>query len=120
HQAAHLVQADAAAIYELDPDAKTLEQVAQYDLRNPHHSIFEGKLGARVVLDVDTSAIAQAVLRGIPMPLPPNTDAELGLMMASEGYKSMYCVPLMAPRGIMGCICLYDADERTYSEAQIH
>ncbi len=120
HQASHLVQADAAVIYELDPAAKTLEQVAQYDLRNPHHSIFEGKIGPRIVLNVETSVIAQAVLRGIPTALTPDADADLGLTIASEGYKSMFCVPLMAPRGIMGCICLYDADERNFSEEQIH
>lgn len=120
HQAAHLVQADAAAIYALDPEARVLEQVAQYDLRNPNHSIFEGKIGPRIVLDVETSAIAQAVLRGIPSELPPDTDAHLGLSFASEGYKSLFCVPLMAPRGIMGGICLYDLDERTFTEEQIH
>src|SRR5439155_15826400 len=86
HQAAHLVQADAAAIYALNPEAKILEQVAQYDLRNPNHNIYEGKIGPRISLDVETSAIAQAVLRGIPTELPPDADAGLDLTMASEGY----------------------------------
>jgi two-component sensor histidine kinase len=119
HQAAHLVHADAATIYAFNPDEKTLEQVAEYDLRDPHHSIFEGKIGPHSTLDVESSAIAKAVLRGIPALLPPDTDAELGLGIASEGYKAMFCVPLVAPRGIMGGICLYDLDERTFSEDQI-
>ena len=119
HQAAHLVQADAAAIYALDPDQRTLEQVAEYDLRDPHHNIYEGKIGPHSRLNVDTSAIAQAVLRGIPTPLPPTADAELGLSIASEGYGTMFCVPLVAPRGIMGGICLYDRDERTFSDDQV-
>ena len=51
HQAAHLVHADAATIYAFNPDEKTLEQVAEYDLRNPHHSIYEGKVGPRSTLE---------------------------------------------------------------------
>ncbi len=119
HQAAHLVHADAAAIYELHADAGILEQVAQYNLRAPDHNIHQGKAAPRVILDVEGSTIAHAVMRGIPAPLPPDADAHLGLPAASEGYRSMFCVPLVAPRGIMGGICLYDEGERTFSEEQV-
>lgn len=120
HQAAHLVHADAAAIYALNPEASVLEQVAHYNLRDPRHNIYEAKIGPRIILDLEKSDIGKAVQRGIPTPLPPDADAELGLAMASEGYRSMFCVPLVAPRGIMGGICLYDQDERRFSEEQIH
>src|SRR5207248_9188842 len=33
---------------------------------------------------------------------------------------SMFCVPLVDPRGIMGGICLYDQERRIFSEEQIH
>ncbi|MFL5734792.1 MAG: GAF domain-containing protein [Chloroflexia bacterium] len=120
HQAAHLVHADAAAIYALNPEAGVLEQVAHYNLRDPHHSIYETNAGPRLTLDLERSQIARAVTRGIPVPLPPDADAEMGLELASQGYQSMYCVPLVAPRGIMGGICLYDQENRSFSEEQIH
>ena len=31
----------------------------------------------------------------------------------------MFCVPLVAPRGIMGGICLYNEEETTFSEEQV-
>ena len=120
HQSAHLVHADATTIYALTAEGTSLEQVAQYDLRHPHHNIYEGKIGPRIALDVEMSAIAKAVLRGIPTSLPPDTDEALGLAVAREGYKSMFCVPLVAPRGIMGGICLYNRDERTFRDDQVH
>lgn len=119
HQAAHLVHADASAIYELHSEAGVLEMVAQYDLQRPDHNIYQWKTYARAVLPVEGSAIAHAVMRGIPAPLPPDADAGLGLPFASEGYHSMFCVPLMAPRGIMGGICLYNRVDTTFSEEQV-
>jgi two-component sensor histidine kinase/putative methionine-R-sulfoxide reductase with GAF domain len=119
HQAAHLVHADAAAIYELHPDAGLLELVAQYNLQDPTHNIHQGKSVPKITLNVERSIIAQAVMRGIPTPLPPEADAHLGLPTASEDFNSMFCVPLVAPRGIMGGICLYNKDERTFSDEQV-
>ena len=67
HQAAHLVHADAAAIYVLTPEAGTLDLVAHYNLRDPsHNTIHDGKIGPRISLPVGQSTVAQAVLRGIP------------------------------------------------------
>jgi two-component sensor histidine kinase len=97
-----------------------LEQVAQYNLLDPTHNIHDGKLGPRICLDIEQSAIGRAVVRGIPVALPPDADAELGLSIAREGYSSMFCVPLVAPRSIMGGICLYDREGQTFSEEQIH
>ena len=78
HQAAHLVRADAAAIYELNHEAGILEMVAQYDLKNPTHNIHEWKTGPRTALPIEQSAIARAVERGVPVPLPPDSDADAG------------------------------------------
>src|SRR5207249_6134571 len=80
----------------------------------------EANIGPRLTLDLERSAIARAVMRGIPTVLPPDADADLGLEPAAQGYLSMFCVPLVAPRGIMGGICLYDQDRRSFSEEQIH
>jgi two-component sensor histidine kinase/putative methionine-R-sulfoxide reductase with GAF domain len=119
HQAAHLVRADAAAIYELHHEAGMLEMVAQYDLKNPAHNIHEWKTGPRTALPIEQSDIARAVERGVPLPLSPDSDAALGLPFASEGFLSMFCVPLVAPRGIMGGICLYNREEKTFSDEQV-
>ena len=119
YQAAHLVQADAASIYELHADAGMLELVAQYDLEDPNHSIHQGKSGAHAVVGLEDSEIAQAILRGIPVALSANADEELALPFAQDGYRSMFCVPLVAPRAIMGGICLYNRDEKTFSDDQV-
>lgn len=119
YQAAHLVHADAAAIYELHTDAGLLELVAQYDLQDPRHSIHQGKSGSHEVVTLGESAIAQAILRGIPCALAANADEELGMPFAQDGYRSMFCVPLVAPRNIMGGICLYNHDEKKFSEDQV-
>ncbi|MEO6458086.1 MAG: GAF domain-containing protein, partial [Chloroflexia bacterium] len=119
YQAARLVHADAAAIYEMHPDARILELVAQYDLKDPNHSIYKGKSNLNTALSIEKSTIAQAIIRGIPVPLAPNSDAELDLPFASDDYKSMFCVPLVAPRNIMGGICLYNIEERSFSEEQV-
>jgi two-component sensor histidine kinase/putative methionine-R-sulfoxide reductase with GAF domain len=119
YQAAHLVHADAAVIYELHPDAGMLELVAQYDLEDPNHSIHQGKSGSHVVVTLDQSAIAQTIVRGIPTQLPPDADAELGMPFAQDSFRSMFCVPLVAPRAIMGGICLYNRDEKTFSDDQV-
>ncbi|MBF6611987.1 MAG: GAF domain-containing protein [Chloroflexi bacterium] len=119
HQAAHLVHADAAAIYELHHDAGILELVAQYNLQDPTHAVHSARARPRITLNVEQSTIAQAFMRGIPVPLPSNADAQLGLPAASEGYKSVFCVPLVAPRGIMGGICLYSKDDKTFSDEQV-
>ena len=119
YQASKLVHADAAAIYEMHPDAHILELVAQYDLQDPNQSIYKGKSDLSTALPIDKSAIAQAIMRGIPSPVPPDSDAAIGLPFASDGYRSMFCVPLVAPRNIMGGICLYNKEERTFSEEQV-
>ncbi len=118
-QSAHLVRADAAAIYELHNDAGTLELVAQYDLRTLDHSMYGWRSTPRVVIPIATSRIARAVTRGVPMPLAPDTDAVLGVPFAKEDFSWMYCVPLVAPRGIRGGICLYNREEKTLSEDQV-
>lgn len=119
HQSANLVRADATAIYELHSDTNRLELVAQYDLRDPDHSIHQWRADLHTALPTEGSAIAGAVLKGIPTQLSPDADAGLELPFVSEGYQWLYCVPLIAPRGIMGGICLYNRTEKTLSEDQV-
>ena len=120
NQAAHLVHADASTIYVINPEAGVLEQIAHYNLRNPLHNIYEAKIGPRAALDIEHSTIAQSVMKGIPVTLDPESDLHLGLGIPASEYRSMFCVPLVAPRGIMGAICLYDRTDRVFSEEQIH
>ncbi|HUP27838.1 MAG TPA: GAF domain-containing protein, partial [Chloroflexia bacterium] len=118
YQAAHLVHADAAAIYELHPDAHLLELVTYYDLQDPNHSMHR-KPSSYTALDIEQSTIAQAIVRGIPVPLLPDSDAVFNLPFASGGYRSMFCVPLVAPRNIMGGICLYNTEEMSFTDEQV-
>ncbi|MEO5952046.1 MAG: GAF domain-containing protein, partial [Chloroflexia bacterium] len=119
HQSAHLVRADAAAIYELHRDAGTLELVAQYDLRSPDHSVHQWRADIHTTLPVEGSAIAGAVMKGIPAGLSPDADKGLELPFVNEGYQWLYCIPLVAPRGIMGGICLYNRTEKQLSDDQV-
>lgn len=118
-QSAHLVHADAAAIYELHVDAGTLELVAQYDLRTLDHSMYGWRSTPHVVIPIETSGIARVVTKGVPMPLDPGTDAALGVPFANEDFSWLYCVPLVAPRGIRGGICLYNKEAKTLSDDQV-
>ncbi|MDQ6694814.1 MAG: GAF domain-containing protein [Chloroflexota bacterium] len=119
YQSAHLVHADAAAIYEMHPDAGILELVAQYDLKDPKHNIHQGKNLSPITLPASGSLIAEGVMRGVPSALPPGADSSMGLPFASGDYSYMFCVPLVAPRGIMGGICLYNKEARTFSDEQV-
>lgn len=119
YQAAHLVHADGATIYELQSDGAALELVSQYDLQDPNHNIHQGKSAPHVTMSAGSSGISAAILHGIPAQLPPDTDAELGVPFARGHYRSMFCVPLVAPRGIMGGICLYNLEPTTFTDEQV-
>jgi two-component sensor histidine kinase len=78
-----------------------------------------GKTVPPVILDVEGSTIARAIKRGIPAALLPDADADLNIPFADEGCRSMFCVPLVAPRAIMGGICLYSREGKVFSEEQV-
>jgi two-component sensor histidine kinase len=118
-EAAHMVRADAATIYELHNDAGILEMVAQYDMQRSGLNAYEWKMAPRTSVPIEQSAIARMVERGVPAPMDADADANLGLPFASEGYLSLFCVPLVAPRGIMGGICLYNREDKTFSDEQV-
>ncbi len=119
HQSAQLVKADATAIYELHKEEGLLELVAQYDLRDPDHSIHQWRADLHTSLPIEGSEIAEAITKGIPTLLPPNADAGQALPFVGEDYAWLYCVPLVAPRGIMGGICLYNRTEKTLTDDQV-
>ncbi|MDQ5823668.1 MAG: GAF domain-containing protein [Chloroflexota bacterium] len=119
YQAAHLVYADAATIYEVHPGTDTLNLVAQYDLQDPKHSIHQAKAVPTLALDMQSSGLARAIMTGIPSQLSPGTDADLGVPFAHGDYQSMFCVPLVAPRGIMGGICLYNVTPKVFNEDEV-
>ncbi len=119
YQAAHLVHADAATIYELHTRSAMLELVAQYDLLDPNHNIHESKSSGHASLNTHSSFIARAIMRGIPSQLPPDSDSNTQVPFAGGDYQSMFCVPLVAPRGIMGGICLYNREMKVFTEEQV-
>lgn len=119
YQAAHLVQADAATIYEVHPAAGTMNLVAQYDLQDPKHSIHQAKVVPPLALNMQSSGIARAITHGIPAQLSPGTDDDLGVPFAHGDYQTMFCVPLVAPRGIMGGICLYNVTPKVFTEDEV-
>lgn len=119
YQAAHLVLADAATIYEIHQGTDTMKLVAQYDLQDPRHSIHQAKVVPALTLNMQNSGIARAIMQGIPSQLAPSTDAGLEVPFAHGDYQSMFCVPLVAPRGIMGGICLYNATSKVFTEDEV-
>jgi two-component sensor histidine kinase/putative methionine-R-sulfoxide reductase with GAF domain len=119
HQAAQLVKADAASIYELHEQAGVLELVAQYDLNKPIHDIHNWRSEPKVPVPIEQSAIGQAVVRGVPPALPPDSDATLGVPFAGDDFRMLFVVPLVAPRGIMGGICLYNREDKSFEEDQV-
>jgi hypothetical protein len=44
------VHADAAAIYALNPEAGVLDLVDHYNLRDPHHNIFEAYCDSKTLI----------------------------------------------------------------------
>ncbi|HEY0072316.1 MAG TPA: GAF domain-containing protein [Chloroflexia bacterium] len=119
YQAAHLVHADAATIYEIHTGTDTMNLIAQYDLRDPKHSIHQAKAVPPLALNMQNSGIARAIMLGIPSQLPPGTDADLAVPFSHGDYQSTFCVPLVAPRGIMGGICLYNATSKVFTEDEV-
>lgn len=119
YQAAHLVHADAATIYEIHTGTDMMNLVAQYDLRDPRHSVHQAKVVPSLALNMHKSDIARAIMQGIPSQLAPNTDADQNVPFSHGDYQSMFCVPLVAPRGIMGGICLYNATSKVFTEDEV-
>ena len=100
-------------------DAATLELVAQYDLRTLDHSMYGWRLDpTRGHPHRDEQDRARRDPGRARAPCPRH-GCELGVPFAKEDFSWMYCVPLVAPRGIRGGICLYNREEKTLSEDQV-
>ena len=146
--AARLVKADAAVVYERRHDHMEPVEVYVLDsaptpalaLAAPGPALLPGAAppGALPALTLRDSALTRILLQGQPVGLhraagPHNghetwvsndgavspeaiaSDAALGRLP----YQSIFCVPLSAPRGVVGAICLYSEEAHTFDAEQI-
>ena len=141
-QATYLVEADAAVVYERRTDHIEPMAVYNFALAVPSDPApldqAEDKPLAPPALNVHTSVLGRAVLTGQPIGLRLTTDAETGYStwvidapgigqevagtdpaVINLAYQAVFCVPLSAPRGIVGAICLYSTAARTFNPEQI-
>ncbi len=142
-QATYLVEADAAVVYEQRQDHMEPMAVYNFALATPADtpapppgSII--KAPTPQALNVHTSILGQTVLTGQPVGLrlahdhsqgpaswvsdqPGGGHKAVGLDPAVTNlpYRSVFCVPLSAPRGVVGAICLYCYEARTFNPEQI-
>jgi two-component sensor histidine kinase len=140
-QATYLVEADAAVVYERRVDHIEPMAVYNFALAIPSDGAgapTNGKAPAPPALNVHTSVLGRAVLTGQPIGLrltgdsphgPPTWVTDVpGIGQEVVGtdpavidlaYQAVFCVPLSAPRGIVGAICLYRKAPRTFNPEQI-
>ncbi len=142
-QATYLVEADAAVVYEQRQDH--MEPMAVYNFALATRAdMTEPPPGSLVkpptppALNVHTSVLGQTVLTGQPVGLrlasehtqgsanwvsdqPGGRHQPIGTdpAVTDLAYRSVFCVPLSAPRGIVGAICLYCHEARTFNPEQI-
>ena len=102
HNAAAIIDADKAAIFELDEETQRLFIVAAYELGEPYVqltlAIGEGVMGT--VFETRRPIIVANAL----------DDPRLAVsrdLIHQEGYRSMLCVPLIARGNVLGGISVY-------------
>jgi GAF domain-containing protein len=145
--AARLIEADAVVVYELHN--KRMEPVAVYNFTVDPEVIVTAPSRATPLagrhpaiempaIALRDSALSRTILRGQPVGLHRvQTGADSpGTWVSDDGasgheaieadpaisdlpYQSIFCVPLSAPRGIVGAICLYNREARTFNPEQI-
>jgi GAF domain-containing protein len=138
-QATYLVEADAAVVYERRQDH--IEPMAVYNFAiNPPSEAApalqaDGKAPTPPALNIHDSVLGRAVLTGVPVGLRL-VDSSNGTWVSDQpgigqeavgsdpsviglAYQAVFCVPLSAPRGIVGAICLYSRAPHTFNPEQI-
>jgi GAF domain-containing protein len=141
-QATYLVEADAAVVYERRIDHIEPMAVYNFALAVPSDPAtaahVDGKAPAPPALNVHASVLGRAVLTGQPTGLRLTGDPQSGPTtwvtdvpgigqevvgadpaVTDLAYQAVFCVPLSAPRGIVGAICLYSKAPRTFNPEQI-
>ncbi|MEI6043976.1 MAG: GAF domain-containing protein [Chloroflexota bacterium] len=112
-QAAQLVKADMASIYELKQGSQYLTIVASHGLSEDYTKNMRVKLGDG------------PVGRSAELNRPVNVwDAHFELHPGEEfyfnnQYHSAMCVPLAGARGVLGVICLYTHEQHHFNDEQL-
>lgn len=112
-QAAELVKADMACIYELKQGSQYLTIVANHGLSEDYVKNMRVKLGEG------------PVGRAAELNRPVNVwDAHFELHQGEEfyyrnQYRSAMCVPLEGGRGVLGVICLYTREQSYFNDEQL-
>lgn len=112
-QAAQLVKADMASIYELKENSQYLTIVANHGLSEDYVRHLRVRLGDG------------PVGRSAELNRPVNVwDAHFELHPGEEyyfnnQYRSAMCVPLAGARGVLGVICLYTHEQHHFNDEQL-
>ena len=110
HRAAAIIDADKASIFELDEAAQRLFIVAASGL---------GENYVKLTLGVGEGVMGKVVETRRPI-IVPNAleDTRLAVskeLIHQEGYRSMFCVPLVAKGRVLGGISVYTSDFREFT-----
>lgn len=121
--AGRLLEADAVAIYRLEPETNLLKIQSSHGLSDPYL--------AHSTIPLGQGATGQAVLQGMPVaitdvahavdvlsqPISPKT---LGLLRAmSKYFRSELSVPLIIKQEVVGTLNLYYANPRVFEQDDI-
>lgn len=113
-QAVQLSSAEMSAIFALDEHSKSISVIASCG--------FYPRLLEEISFQPGESIIKKVVQGGVPVSI---TDAlnddrvgNIGPLVTEEGYRSMLCLPLITPRGILGGICLYGKGPRAFQDEE--
>ena len=121
--ACRLLEADAVAIYRLQPETNLLEIQSSHGLSDEYL--------ANSTIPLGQGATGHAVLKGLPIavtevakatdvftkPIHPKTASLLKIM--SKYFRSELSVPLIIKQEIVGAMNLYYATSRTFSKEEI-
>jgi len=112
--ATELSHTDKAAIFQLDERTNELHIVAAYQLSDQYKT---------VRVKVGEAAVGRAVALRTPVAVvdalsDPILESVYSLVLA-EGYRSMFCVPLIIHDRVLGGISVYTRERHQFSEEQI-
>jgi signal transduction histidine kinase len=121
--AGRLLEADAVAIYRLDPETNLLNIQSSYGLSDEYI--------ARFTVPVGQGATGQAVLQGRPVAItdvalamdvliqPPSRKTLSLIQAMSKYFRSELSVPLIIKQEVVGTLNLYYANPRVFEQEEI-
>ncbi|MYD92813.1 MAG: GAF domain-containing protein [Chloroflexi bacterium] len=112
--AAHLIDVDKAAIWQVDADGKRMRIVASYNLGDAYR---------RHSLGIGDGVVGRAVATRAPVVVNDAMNDERLVatreLIATEGYGALFSVPLILRDRAVGAISLYSPAPHEYTQEQV-